>query len=360
VNQLIVLMNQGGTLGWAVAVVGAFGVLLALFVLFGSVLTAPSKVVRFLSMSCLFLSLGTSITGIACTLLGRSASERMAMGKRPAMAERIQQKGFVEARSGVTLAVPLAAPPILLALLGLVVASRRRWTEFHEEPPAGLTLAVVLFLLDGAAVAGSVFLYRQPAPGRELDDDGWRVRELTDALDANEWLRCLDTKWELPAGSPAQGMGAHLDNQRRCVEHFATEGKVEDLKALAELKWIDDPKVKTQLSEKISERDQAKPAQAAAASPSPSPAAPPPPSADIAQVQAKARACFEKAAKKKKNLTVATALAIDVAADGKVLAVKDTGTGKPDAVRKCAVASAKALKLKAGDARKLDVPLSFP
>src|SRR4051812_25866168 len=115
-------MNQGGTLGWAVAVIGAFGVLLALFVLFGSLLKAPSKVVRFLAMSCLFLSLATSATGIACTLLGRMAADKAGTGKRPSVVERLQQKGFTEARSGVTLAVPLAAPPILLALLGLIVA----------------------------------------------------------------------------------------------------------------------------------------------------------------------------------------------------------------------------------------------
>ena len=77
-------------------------------------------------------------------------------------------------------------------------------------------------------------------------------------------------------------------------------------------------------------------------------------------VLAKAKACYQKAAKKKSRVTLVTALAVEVSAQGKVVAVKDTGSGKPDAVRKCAVSSTKALKLKAGEPRKFEVPLSFP
>ncbi|MBK7857656.1 MAG: hypothetical protein IPJ65_03300 [Archangiaceae bacterium] len=365
-QTLILLMNQGGTLGWAVAVIGAFGVLLALFVLFGAALRSPSKVVRVLAMACLVLSLATSLTGLICTWVGRSGAEKAAIGKRAAAAERARLKGFLAARAGVTLAVPLAAPPLLLALVGLFVAARRRLEEEHDEPPPGLGLAVVLLLLDAGAVAASVMVQRQPPPGEALDDDGWHVREVSDALDANEWGRCLDAKWALAEQSPAHTMGAHADNQRKCVEHFVAEGKVEDLEALAAVKWLEDPKLRAALDEKLAA---ATSARAAAPTPAPEPALvernpsvrpAASPAADIALVQAKARACFDKAAKKKKRLSVATALAIEVSAAGKVVAVRDTGSGRPDAVRKCAVASAKTLKLKAGDARKLDVVLSFP
>src|ERR1043165_1532786 len=106
-------MNDGGTLGWAVAVAGGFAILCALFVLFGSLLRAPSKVVRFLAMMCLFLSLATSAIGVAITLMGRQPPLAAANGKRASASERIQREGFIQARSGVTLAVPLAAPPIL-------------------------------------------------------------------------------------------------------------------------------------------------------------------------------------------------------------------------------------------------------
>src|SRR5438105_182490 len=106
-------MNDGGTLGWAVAVAGGFAILCALFVLFGSLLKAPSKVVRFLAMMCLFLSLVTSALGVAITLMGRQAASSASNGLRPSAAERAQRDGFIKARSGVTLAVPLGAPPIL-------------------------------------------------------------------------------------------------------------------------------------------------------------------------------------------------------------------------------------------------------
>lgn len=351
-NPLSQLIAQGGSLGWAVAGAGGLGLLLCLLVLFGSALKVSSRVVRFCAMACLMLSLATSALGIAGTVLGRQAAEQAMAGKRPALAERLQHQGFLEERSGVTLGIPCAAPPILFALLGLFVASRRRWTEYHEAPPSGLGLAVLLLLADAALVGASVWLYRQPVPGRELDEDGWRVRDLTDALDANEWEQCLKVTWELLPGSAAQGLGAHFDNQRRCIEHY---GDVESLKVLAAAKWLDEPKLKAQLAEKLEPLEHPKPVAVAAPPPPP-----PGPSADIAEVQAKARACFDKAAKKKPKLTVATALAVEVSAQGKVVAVRDTGSGKPDAVRKCAVASAKTLKLKAGGARKFDVPLSFP
>lgn len=355
-QQLTQLMNQGGTLGWAVAITGGVGFLCALFVLFGALLKAPSKVVRFFAMACLVLSLGTSCVGIACTFLGRQAADKAATGKRPAAAERLQHRGYREAQAGVTLAVPFAAPPILFALLGLIVASRRRWTEYHEEPPRGLGLAVLLILLDGGGVGAGVWLYRQPVPGRDYEEDSWKVRDLTDALDAGEWQQCLTTTLTVPAGSEAQGLGAHYDNQRRCIEHFsAPDSKVGDLEVLAQAKWLDEPKLKEQLAAKLASLKAPKAAEPAGAAP-----AAPGPSADIAEVQAKAKECFEKEAKKKPKLTVATALAVEVSAQGKVVAVRDTGPGKPDKVRKCAVTSAKALKLKAGEERKFEVPLSFP
>jgi hypothetical protein len=152
-------------------------------------------------------------------------------------------------------------------------------------------------------------------------------------------------------------MGAHYDNQKRCLEHFAgPDAKREDVEALSAAKWLDEPKLKEQLAQKLETLEAPRPAPAPAAAPPP----PPAPSADIASVQAKAKACFDKAVKKKPKLTVATALKVEVSAQGRVVAVKDTGAGKPDAVRKCAVTSAKALRLKAGEPRKFEVPLSFP
>jgi hypothetical protein len=351
-KQLTVLMNQGGALAWAVAGVGGFGILFALFVLFGSLLRAPSKVVRFFSVSCLLLAVVTAGLGLACTLLGRQKVEQAVTGKRPALAERLQRVGYLEARSGVTLAVPLAAPPILLGLLGLAVASRRRWSEYHETPPSGLGFPVLLLLLGVAGVAGAVSLYRQPVPGRDLDDDSWKVRDLTDALDANEWDKCLTTEWSVPAGSAAAGLGSHFDNQKRCIEHYE---KLDDLEKLAAAKWLDEPKLEAALAEKIALYKAPKPAEPAAAAVAPAAA-----SEDIAEVQAKAKACFDKEKKKKPKLTVATSLSVEVSKAGKVVAVRDTGAGKPDAARKCAATQAKSLKLKAGEARKFDVPLAFP
>src|SRR5581483_7981255 len=246
------LLKDGGATAWAAAGLGVLACLCGLALLAGTLFGARSSILRGMAFITVALALAATVCGVAGTLTGRGATEDAVRKQRPATAERLRRAGWVESRANVSVALPLTAPAALLALAGFVVASRRRQLEEITDAgqPSGAGLFILLLLFFGAAWVFAGRLWKQPMPGRDLDDASWKVLDLADALDANEWDKCFTTPWSLGAATPAHALSAHANNQKRCAEHFTTS---DDLRRLLSAAWLDDPILRDALNKRINE-----------------------------------------------------------------------------------------------------------
>src|SRR5581483_4935046 len=176
------LLKDGGATAWAAAGLGVLACLCGLALLAGTLFGARSSILRGMAFITVALALAATVCGVAGTLTGRGTTEDSVRKQRPATAERLRRAGWSESRANVQVALPLTAPAALLALAGFVVASRRRQLEDTEAgPPAGAGLFVLLLLFFGAGWVFAGRLWKQPLPGRELDDASWKVLDLADA-----------------------------------------------------------------------------------------------------------------------------------------------------------------------------------
>jgi len=335
------LISQGGPFAVLAAGLGALSCLLSVALIAGAVFGARTEIVRALAVMCVIFSVTTSTAGIGGALIGRQRSDQAAAASRPSAAERIRRAGYLESRANLKVALPFAAPAAAVAIAGMVIATRRRQREDDDRSPSGVGLSVALMLLAVGVWIFGARLLLQRLPGRELDDAGWKVLELSDALNAGEWDKCFTTPWSLGAATPAHALPAHAENQKRCAEHFT---EVVDLTRLQGAQWIDDASVKELIAKRLAPPPPP---------PSPTPAPPDknePPSTDpgtpatpdpaLAMLESKLRHCIKKHAKLE--------LEVNISKDGKV--------DLPKKSAKCLKLAVAKLKLP-GPARKLEVEI---
>ncbi len=348
-STLLDLIAQGGVSAKAVAGVGGLATLLSIAAIIAAVARARSTVVGALSKVCLALAVAALGIGIGATVSARHKAEEQFAELRPTAKEELRRQAHLEARANLTLALPLAAAPIVFALVGLAVASRRRWGEFHETPPSGPGLSILLVLAALGAWGAGAYLWIQPPPGKVLDPAAKQVMDLVDALNAGEWNRCQTTVFTPELQAAVRDLAGNKDNQRRCVDHFLQLAKREDIEKLMAASWIDDTVERDRLKAKLA--DLSAPPKAAEAQPDEGP---------LAQIRSRARACFEKAAKRQPKLKVDFTLVMTVSKAGKVVAARDAAGGKADPARQCVIQAAKALAFPRGEARRVEARLVFP
>jgi hypothetical protein len=343
------LLNKGGSFAYLAAGAGALACLVALG-LFIALFFAKSKVLRALAFACIALAIATAAVGIIGTLLGRSQVDTAVAHVKASDAERIKRTGYSEVQAILTVALPAAAGATFIALLGFIVASRRRWGEYHEAPPSGAGPAFLLFLFALVGLGVGVEMLRAPLPGRDLDAASWEVIGVSEELDAGKWETCFVNSLKLEPGSAATKLGAHADNQRRCFEHTASgPDPAANLSKLLEQKWIDDAALRDRIAAKIAELKAP-----------PKPVEPPPsekpPAVDpaIAAVQAAWKPCLDQAAKKK--MKIDTVIVVTVASTGKVLEAKEKAPQKKDKVRACALTAAKTVHVASTALHDVEVP----
>jgi hypothetical protein len=345
------LLTQGGFSAYAAAALGGIGAVFALALFAGVVFGAGSQSLRGMAVVAVLCAFAATGAGIGGAYLARKKTDQGIGGKvRPAAAERLRRAGWLESRATLSVALPLVAPAALLALVGFVVAGRRRASEFNEEPPAGPGLFIALLVCTTAAWAWGGKMWRDPLPGRDLDDSSWKVLDLADAIDAGDWEKCFTTPWSLGAATPAHALPAHADNQKRCAEHFTSAG---DLSRLLSAAWFDDATLRETVKKKAEEA-------AAAAPPAAPPSTAPPTNAAadkekdkaesaeparadpaLAMLESKLRHCIKKRSKLE--------LQVNISKDGRV----DLPKNSP----KCMKVAAAKIKLPKGNARTLEVQI---
>ncbi len=258
-NELIAQLTAAGILTQAAVGLTVFAAVLSLVILIAMLGRAPSGAVRKLSTLTLFVC----AMGLAVALVdvydARDQALHKANSLRPALAEKLKRQSYAQSLLGLTAALPLALLPLVVGVFGLRVASRRRWSEYHEAPPPSPAGALLFLAASVAAWGYGANLWSEPLPGRALDEESWRSLEFVDALDANEWGKCL-TRGDavVPPHSAPIALGADKDSQRRCVDHFLQLPNSDltaqpALQKLAAARWPDDPGQKTRIKERLAE-----------------------------------------------------------------------------------------------------------
>jgi hypothetical protein len=347
------LLNQGGFSAYAAAALGGIGAVFALALFAGIVFGAGSQSLRGMAVVAVLCAFAATGAGIGGAYLARKKSEQTMAKVRPAAAERLRRAGWLESRATLSVALPLVAPAALLALIGFVVAARRRASEFNEEPPAGPGLFIALLVCTTGAWAWGGKMWQDPLPGRDLDDSSWKVLDLADAIDAGDWDKCFTTPWSLGAATPAHALPAHAENQKRCAEHFTSAG---DLNRLSSAVWLDDATLREGIKKRAEEAALAAPPAAAPPSTAPpaaaekdkdkekeKPESSEPARADpaLAMLESKLRHCIKKRSKLE--------LQVNISKDGRV----DLPKNSP----KCLKVAAAKIKLPKGNARTLEVQI---
>src|SRR5262249_22675857 len=146
-------------------------------------------------------------------------------------------------------ALGFSAVPLVLGLLGLSVAGRRRWRDDPDRPEHLRALVGLVALVDVLGVAGEAIAWKMPLPGRDLDDAGWKVVELDEAIGQQQFQACLTFDAPIESASRARRLPQFKDNQKRCADHFVkaepqagadVAGVVADLKRLVAARWLED------------------------------------------------------------------------------------------------------------------------
>jgi hypothetical protein len=353
-DRILDLYLKGGTAAQVMGAAGGLAALLAVILLLGIVARARSGFLRSMAIGCLLFSCVAVGAGVGQSWRARQAADAAVASERLGKSERIRRAAYLDAQAIAALGLETAAGPLLFALIALRVAGRRRWAEDHETPPPGAGVPVLLFLagLAGCGIAG--YFWKGPVPGRDLDETGWKLVDMRDALDAKEWSMCLTTDLALDGGVPGRAMGEWRDNQARCAKHFILPGDTEagraDLQKLLAARWFEDKEQRRLVQQRIDETAPKAPEPAKPSAPAPEPK----PDPALAEVQGLAKGCFQKAGHHVKS--PATGVELVVSKAGKVTDAKPKGGGHENAAAvKCLLKGAKSVTFAAGDERHLDV-----
>jgi hypothetical protein len=355
-DRILDLYFKGGTAARVMGAAGGLAALLAVILLLGIVARARSGLLRSVSIGCLLFSCVAVGAGVAQSFKARQAADAAASNERLGKSERIRRTAYLDAQAIAALGLETAVGPLLLALIALRVAGRRRWAEDHDTPPPGAAIPVLLFLAGLAGCGIAAYFWKGPVPGREMEDTGWKLVDLRDALDAKEWTACLTTDIDLDGGVPPQARGEWRDNQARCAKHFMppadTEAGHMELQKLLAVRWFEDKEQRKLVQQRLDETAPKPPEGAKTATPAPPPEAKPDPA--VAEMQKLAKECFQKAAHHVK--APATGVELVVSKVGKVTDAKPKGGGKENAAAlKCLLKAAKPVTFAAGEERHVDL-----
>jgi hypothetical protein len=353
-DRILDLYFKGGTAAQVIGAAGGLAGLLAVILLLGIVAKGRSGFLRSMSIGCLLFSCIAVGAGAAQSLRARQAADAAAASERLGKSERIRRAAYLDAQAIAALGLETAVGPLLIALIALRVAGRRRWAEDHETPPPGAAIPVLLFLAGLAGCGMAAYFWKGPVPGRDLDEAGWRVVDLRDALDAKEWTACLTTDLALDGGVPARATGEWRDDQARCAKHFILPGDTDagrtDLQKLLAVPWFEDKEQRRLVQQRLDETAPKPPEAPKPSAPTPEPK----PDPALAEMQSLAKGCFQKAAHHVK--APATGVEFLVSKAGKVTEAKPKGGGRENAAAvKCLLKGAKSVSFAAGDERHVDV-----
>jgi hypothetical protein len=363
------LLEQAGALSTFFQRTAAVAGIASGLTLLGILLGLRSRALRAVSVVALLGVLSLLGAGAYATYQADQAADAAVANVTPAsVAERQRRAAHELARGNLLLALGLSAVPLALGLLGLTVAGRRRWRDDADRPEHLRAIFSLVAIADMIGFAGEAVAWKMPLPGRDLDEMGWKVVELEEAIGRQQFQACLTFEAPIENSSRVRRLPQFKDNQRRCVEHFVNAAPqpgadaAGDLKRLLAARWLEDEALRKKAQAKVDELTQ------------PSPASPEDPEAahqkalaeeeDSArnQLSEVARACFEKAAARARKLKVSVTLELVVGTSGEVKGVEEgKGALEPATLRKCVFDAAKKLKLvnTSGAERHLSAPIAL-
>ena len=334
----------------------AIAAVLSLCSLLAILLGSRSTLLRALAILALLAADMANTTAVWGTWQERRAVEASVAGQKRGQAERARWTGYTHSRQRAAEALTWTAGSILVAAIALGVAGRRRLSEDHSSPPMAPLVPGSLIFIALATVGVGAFFWKGSIPARALDETGWRVLALRDAIEADEWSACLSTDLKIEASSPARSMRELSDSRAKCTKHF-TSGAGKDvgraeLERLLAARWFDD----------VDQRKLVEQAVAKLTPPEPPPAAPPPPPPDPALAEAKSRAsaCYPKP--RRRHVAPSTPLDVDVTVSpqGKItnltVAAPPGRNGK--AVRSCLLKALRGLTFAPGEQRTVAIAVA--
>src|SRR5947209_7101800 len=119
-ERLVELFHQGGDIAYLAGVIGGVASLLALALLLATLGSTRSGVLRGMAIVALLLAAATAGAGIYGTVTARQQVDKVTASLKAGQAERIKRVGLTEAKACLTIALPLAVAPVLVAIIGLL------------------------------------------------------------------------------------------------------------------------------------------------------------------------------------------------------------------------------------------------
>ena len=348
--------TQGGDTMRLLGAAGGLAALLALISVVLILVRSSSTPLRIAAISAMLLSDVTLVAGVVGSIQARQGVDAAASRAKGAKGERIKYEGYIDAGSTSAKALPMAGIPLLIAAVGLRIAGQRRWGEEHDSPPKGPLIPGLLFVIGVLTCGVAAFLWQMPRQGRKMDETCWRVLELRDAVNADDWGACLKSDLKIEPNSPAADMKELKDIQARCAKHYVTASQevgagTADLEKLLAAPWFED---KTAVRRRLDEMAASQKRVERIVNEKPQP----PPDPAFGKVQVVATDCYRKAGKPS---AAPASIQILVAKSGKILDAKPKESAKQTpAAKKCLAKGLKAVSFLQGEERTLDVPILLP